>query len=194
MRWLIMVLLILMAAACTTIEIKVETPTNPDIEAISTLANLMIEGTQYAQILAERDLTPEPVLPNRLYGQITGKVCYPGTGSPSMIVYFRNTITDDLIDLEIEEYQSEYSVDLLPGEYYVYAWSPQYLVGGLYSEKVLCGNDPVCEDHNPISISVEPGELISEIDICDWGFPPNRLPLPPGTLLPGIDVLLPPRE
>lgn len=194
MRWVTLGILAVLAAACTTFEIMVEKPSTPDLEAIGTLANLMLEGTQYAQILSERGFTPEPTLPIPVTGQITGKVCYPGTSTPSLIAYFLDTITGEMFEMRIEEFQNEYIVDLTPGEYYVYAWVPQYLVGGLYSQKVLCGNSLECIDHTPVTVSLEAGTMVGGIDLCDWGLPATSLPHPTGKLLPGAEALVPPRE
>jgi hypothetical protein len=192
MRWLIIGILAVLAAACTTLEIRFESAPTPDFDAISSLANLMIEGTQYAQILSEYEKTPAPALPDPVYGKISGKVCYPGSTTPPLMVYFRNETHDDLFELKIEEYQNNYSVELLPGNYYIYAWAPQYLVGGIYSQKVLCGD--ACDDHSPILITLSAGSELDNIDLCDWGLPPESLPIPPGALLPGIDLLSPPRQ
>jgi hypothetical protein len=194
MRWLIIGILAVLAAACTTLEIRIESAPTPDYDAISSLANLMIEGTQYAQILSDYEKTPVPVLPDPVYGQISGKVCYPGTTTPPLVIYFRNITNDDLFELKIEEYQNDYSVELLPGKYYIYAWAPQYLVGGIYSKKVLCQDGSACDDHSPVITSLSAGSELDSIDLCDWGLPPESLPMPPGALLQGIDLLSPPRQ
>jgi hypothetical protein len=194
MRRLIIGILAVLAAACTTLEIRIESTPTPDFDAISSLANLMIEGTQYAQILSQYGQTPEPVLPDPVYGQISGRVCYPGTTTPPLMVYFRNITNDDVFELKIEEYQNDYSVELLPGKYYIYAWAPQYLVGGIYSQKVLCEDGSACDDHSPVLTSLSAGSMLDSIDLCDWGLPPESLPIPSGALLPGIDLLSPPRQ
>jgi hypothetical protein len=194
MRWFTMGILAVLMAACTTFEIIIEKPFTPDTEAVSTLANLMLEGTQYAQILAERGITPEPPLPTPHTGIITGRLCYPGSSTPSLSVYFLNTATDEIYDINVAEYQNEYMIELDPGIYFVYGWAPQYMVGGLYSQKVLCGEKPECTDHAPVSVILEAGAIIEEIDLCDWGLPAENLPLPPGFQLPGNKVLLTPIE
>lgn len=194
MRLFTLVIVAVLAVACTTFEIMIEKPSTPDIKAISTLANLMLEGTQYAQILAERGVTPEPSPPSSTTGQISGKVCYPGSFTPSLYTYFMNIITGEIVDLRIDEYQDKFNMDLDPGEYYVYAWVPQYLVGGLYSQKALCGQTPGCNDHTPVPVFVEAGKTIEGIDLCDWGLPAESLPLPPGAQLPGVELLTSPRE
>jgi hypothetical protein len=193
-RWLTLGVFAVLVTACTTIEIRIEKPPTPDIEAVSTLANLMLEGTQYAQILAERGVTPEPTHSIPVTGQITGKVCYPGTTTPSLITYFQNITTNEIVEMNIDEYQDEYSLELVPGEYYVYAWVPQYLVGGLYSQKVICGDQQECNDHTPVIVSLEAGTIVEEIDLCDWGLPLESLPIPQGTQLPGALVPGPFRE
>jgi hypothetical protein len=194
MRWIILIILGIIAGACTTFEVRVETPSTPNEEAIATLAYLMFEGTQYAQLLSTRDGTPMPSSSSSFIGAVSGRVCYPGPTTPAMRLFFRNHSTDELIEAIIEEYQDIYSVELPAGSYYAYAWVPQYLVGGLYSEKVICGDAPECTDHSPSMISIEAGTSIENIDICDWGFTPEDLPLPSGVELLGGELHLQPFE
>lgn len=194
MRWTIFLILGLIVGACTTLEIGVEKPSSPDEDAIATLANLMFQGTQYAQILSEQRGTPEPNLLLLETGVASGKICYPGSLSPAMSLFFRKLSDDELFEFAIDEYQEEFNINLPNGSYYAFAWVPQYLVGGLYSEKVICGDNPECSDHSPAIISVEAGESIKNIDICDWGFTQENLPLPPGTAHLDADLYLKPIE
>jgi hypothetical protein len=187
-RWFSLVIFAILAAACTTFEVMIEKPSTPDLEAVSTLASLMLEGTQYAQILAERGVTPEPALPPPTTGHIAGKLCYPGTTTPSLTMYFLNTNTNEITEIWIDEYQEEYYIELAPGDYYVFAWVPQYLVGGLFSQKAVCGDNPDCVDHTPVAVTLDAGMTIEDIDLCDWGLPAEALPLPPGTQLTGVGV------
>jgi hypothetical protein len=188
MRWITLIILGLLTAACTTFEFSIETPSSPDEDAIATLANLMFEGTQYAQILSAQGGTPEPISPLPLIGKLSGRICYPGLTSPPMTLFFRNLASEELMEVPIDEYQDKFEVDLPAGSYYVFSWAPQYLVGGLYSEMVICGDSPACTDHNPATIAVVAGASIGDVDICDWGFTPESLPLPPGVQLLGGDL------
>lgn len=192
MRWTTLLILGLLLAACTTFDVRVETPSNPNEEAIATLAHLMFEGTQYAQLLSTYDGTPEPISPTLSVSTVSGRLCYPGAIPPSMNLYFRNLSTDQLTETIIDEYEDSYNVELAPGPYYAFAWVPQYLVGGLYSEKVVCGNGPDCADHSPAIITIEAGKYITNIDICDWGFTSDDLPLPTGVQLRGGNLYLQP--
>jgi hypothetical protein len=194
MRWIILIMLGIIAGACTTFEIGLEIPNTPDEDAIATLANLMFEGTQYAQLLSMQNKTPEPSTPSPFPSTISGKVCYPGSTTPTMNLFFRNLSTNELRELIIGEYQERYQIELSAGSYYAYAWVPQYLVGGLYSEKVICGDGPECTNHNPTMIFVEAGSNVENIDICDWGFSSENLPLPPGGELLGVDSYYQPIE
>jgi hypothetical protein len=194
MRWIVLIIFGIIVGACTTLEVRLETPNNPDEEAIATLANLMFEGTQYAQLLSAQRRTPEPSKPPPSSSMVSGKVCYPGSTTPVMKLFFRNISTNELAELDIEEYQERYDVELYAGSYYAYAWVPQYLVGGLYSEKVICGDGPECTDHSPTVISIEAGTHVDNIDICDWGFTAVNLPLPPGSTLLEVDSQMMPIE
>ena len=183
-RLLVILLLALLAVACSTIEIRIETPYAPDQDAVSTLASLMIEGTQYAQILTAREGTPDPVLSSNSQALVRGEICYPGQRTPAMLVFFRDLVSDQVVELPVGEYQDNFSLELPAGTYYAYAWVPQYQVGGIYSEKVLCGDSVECADHSPARITLEPGQSLDHIDICDWSFTAENLPLPAGRTLP----------
>ena len=194
MRWTTLFILGLILAACTTFEVRIETPSSPNEEAIATLAHLMFEGTQYAQLIPTSKGTPEPNSPYFSPGIVNGKLCYPGAIPPSMILFYRNLSTDELIETMIDEYVNSYNIELAPGRYYAFAWVPQYMVGGLYSKKVVCGDGPDCVDHSPAIITIEEGTNLTNIDICDWGFTSDDLPLPAGVQLLGGNLHLQPIE
>jgi hypothetical protein len=157
----------------TNIDVRVERPTEPDRQAISTLSSLFLSITKNS-IKATQRATTVTSTPN--LGTITGNICYPGDRIPAMTAYFRNTSTDQLFEFQISENQSSYSIQLPPGSYYAYAWVPLYQVGGLYSRAVLCGLDDSCEDHNPQPFDVLAGSSVEGIHICDWVIPPDELP------------------
>lgn len=183
-RKFVIMLIALLASACSTIEVRIETPFSPDEAAVSTLASLMIEGTQYAQILASREGTPEPIFSSPSQALVRGEICYPGQRSPAMLVFFRELASDQVTELPVDEHQDNYTIELPAGTYYAFAWVPQYQVGGLYSEKVICGNFEVCTDHSPARFTLQAGQTVDHIDICDWSFTAEILPLPDHSTLP----------
>jgi hypothetical protein len=73
--------------------------------------------------------------------------------------------------------ESSYRLDgVTPGTYMVYAWLNEGNLGGTYSEAVPCGLNADCTDHSLISVTVESGQEVTDIDVCDWYGPP---PPPP---------------
>jgi hypothetical protein len=171
--------LTLLLAGCATLDIGIERTPTPDYAAIGTLAALMAEGTrsasQYEEILAEysREVTPTPST-----GMASGAICYPGDAIPAMTIYFRDTRSSQVYEIETRERQDDYAYELPPGEYYAFAWVDRYMVGGMYTYAVPCGLGEECIDHRPLPFVVPAGQTARSIDICDWVFAPEALPFP----------------
>ncbi|HLE16059.1 MAG TPA: hypothetical protein VI776_15025 [Anaerolineales bacterium] len=105
-------------------------------------------------------------------GAITGEICSPEENIPPMTVYFENVETWVLSTLPIKKGQSSYSLDLDPGQYIAYAYEKHAKAkGGLYSQAVPCGLTAGCTDHNPVVFTVDTGQTLNGIDICDWSAP-----------------------
>lgn len=124
--------------------------------------------------------TPTLILtPTNQTGEVSGSICYRTRDIPAMTAYFQKIENEDTTELSIKSGQSDYSIDLAPGEYIAFAWVADYSLGGLYSEAVPCGMRIDCEDHKAITFEVNAGETLEDIDICDWfAFnvpqPPNK--------------------
>jgi len=86
-----------------------------------------------------------------------------------MTAYFQNINTNQVIEMAIGENQPSYSIDLPPGEYIAYVWMPNFVMGGLYSEFVLCGLGADCTDHTPVPFQVESGRATNGILISATG-------------------------
>jgi hypothetical protein len=173
---------LLILAGCTTLEVRIEKTPTANQSTISTLAALMVEGTQNATLATQISLQPTP-LP--LSGIVSGQICYPSEHIPAMLAYFKDIQNNHLDQIQIMANQTTYQISLPPGEYVAYAWSPGYQVGGMYSKAVLCGLAEICTDHSPEAFSVVSGQITQAIDLCDWVIPPDQLPVPPGSQLPG---------
>jgi len=183
---LLLVFTLLFPTACGTLEVGVERTATPDRAATATVAALATENArlsaQATALAATPTSTPLPATPTPTPGPgtVTGRICYPSERIPAMTAYFQNINTSQVIEMAIEENQPSYSIDLPPGEYIAYAWLPDFALGGLYSEFVLCGQGADCTDHTPTSFQVEPGRATNGIDLCDWYGQPGDVPLPPG--------------
>ena len=119
--------------------------------------------------------TASPTLPEN---NVSGKICYPGEAIPEMVAYFEETDAETVVELPVAASQDRYEVKLAPGTYIAYAWIKDFSRGGLYSQAVSCGLGPACDDHNLLTFTVKAGELLPDIDLCDWyAF---HVPYPPG--------------
>jgi hypothetical protein len=110
---------------------------------------------------------------------VTGEICYPGESIPQMVLYFEDTNIAYLLELLVDENQLDYKVKLPPGTYIAYAWLPDFSLGGLYSRAVVCGLGTECEDHSILPFTIEEGDLVEGIDLCDWYAGPFNVPYPP---------------
>ena len=172
----------MLLSACVTLQVRIERTPTPDYEAIGTLAALMLTGTHYAARATELAI---PITPTPSTGLVSGMICYPSDRIPAMTAIFRNPDTGAIIELEVEENQDFYRLRLAPGRYYAMAWVSSYRVGGMYTYAVPCGLDEACGDHTPMAFELNAGDNLERIDLCDWVFPPEDLPLPPGYLATG---------
>ncbi len=122
-------------------------------------------------------VTPSPTPPQY---NLSGKVCFPGESIPAMTVYFQDTTSENVLELQVEAGQSQYEIKLPPGTYQAYAWLPDFSRGGLYSKAVVCGMKSGCSDHSILPFTVIQGEKLDGIDLCDWYAGPFNVPYPPG--------------
>lgn len=173
--------LLFFTTACGTLQVGIYKTPTPDSSAIATLASMMLAGTQHAQRATEINNPPTPTPP---VGFVKGRICYPSDRIPVMTAYFVNLDNKSQFELGIQAGQSEYNVEIPPGNYYAYAWVSDYKVGGMYSQYVACGMTESCTDHTPASFVVTAGTTVGNIDLCDWGILPAALPVPPGFKLP----------
>jgi len=183
---LLLVFTLLFPTACGTLEVGVERTATPDRAATATVAALATENArlsaQATALAATPTSTPLPATPTPTPGPgtVTGRICFPSERIPAMTAYFQNINTSQVIKMAIGENQPSYGIDLPPGEYIAYVWLPDFVLGGLYSEFVLCGQGADCTDHTPVPFQVEPGRATNGIDLCDWYGQPGDVPRPPG--------------
>jgi hypothetical protein len=182
----LLVFTLLFPTACGTLEVGVERTATPDQAATATVAALATENArlsaQATMLASTPTSTPFPATPTPTpgLGTVTGRICFPSERIPAMTAYFQNTNTNQVIEMAVGENQPSYSIDLPPGEYIAYVWMPDFVMGGLYSEFVLCGLGADCTDHTPVPFQVESGRATNGIDLCDWYGQPGDVPIPPG--------------
>jgi hypothetical protein len=181
----LILLLMLALAGCLTLEVGIERTPTPDLYAVGTLASLYAEGTRQAFQATQIAL---PFTPTPSFAVIQGRLCYPAQEVPAMSVYFYSPTAENLLELQTTQGQQSYGIEVPPGDYYVYAWVARYQVGGIYTRAVPCGLDEFCTDHTPLLVEASPGRVRQSIDVCDWVYPREELPGPPGQFLPDEEM------
>jgi uncharacterized protein YraI len=114
--------------------------------------------------------TITPTSPVMAAGTVSGNICLPEeTATTSMVLYFDEVTTGELIMLPLQVNQTSYRVSLPVGTYVAYVWANKGTAGGGYTEAVVCGlDDPTCTDHDLRPFRVQAGTRTSNIHICDW--------------------------
>lgn len=138
--------------------------------------------------------TPNPTLTaaptsTPLLENVKGRICYPGSSIPPMVLYFEETEDSQVFEMPIAESQQEYAIKIPAGTYISYAWLTDFSHGGIYSRAVACGLGTNCDDHSVLPFEVSEKVILERIDICDWFAGPFNVPYPPGkepTELTGI--------
>ncbi len=120
----------------------------------------------------------KPTQPPPQPGSISGKLCYPSSYIPPMTIYAVDQQANKWFKTQSKgPADASYSLDnIAPGTYLVYAWLDEGQMGGSYSQAVPCGLDVKCTDHSLIPVVVQPGQQVTNIDVCDWYGP---IPPPP---------------
>jgi hypothetical protein len=120
----------------------------------------------------------QSVQPSAVPGSISGKLCYPGDGIPPMTIYAVDQASGKSFKKQTSKPdETSYRLDgVTPGTYVLYAWLNDGKLGGTYSEAVPCGLDASCADHSLIQVTVEEGQDVTDIDVCDWYGPPPPAP------------------
>jgi hypothetical protein len=92
------------------------------------------------------------------HGTVTGEIGYPSEFNPPMTLYFERIDNGAIIQFSIPENHMNYSVLLPNGNYYAYAWAPNYNLEGAF----------VSDDGKLKAFTVEGGKTTSGIRITDW--------------------------
>jgi hypothetical protein len=116
-------------------------------------------------------------------GGFAGKIGYPAESNPPMrIVAFRKGNFNEYYSIVTTQGQNEYSMSLPGGAYYIVAYTlgGNGFPGGLsgaYTNAVICGLAPGCNDHSLAEVHVSPMVvLVIDANIYDWYVPDGIIP------------------
>lgn len=109
-------------------------------------------------------------------GTIEGSLSFPSEGIPAGMVVCAETLEGTVVECTnkriadpIYTYGQGFKLEVPPGEYYVYAQTPELEdYKAYYNEFVVCGLSTECESHELISVEVESGSTTSNVDPQDW--------------------------
>lgn len=155
--------LILPLAACNRPSSQVQPPA-PELPTLvaATLAALTPLPTATLEPTATSAAPPTPSV-----GQISGKVCYHDPGVVRVNLYFQGQLAPDRpLVITLDHPVENYSVELAPGAYTVYAWPPDYTVGAIPTAG--------------LTVNLLPGANLTGVDLCDFSQGPFGVPYPPG--------------
>ena len=103
-----------------------------------------------------------------------------------MILYLQDTATGALTELNIPQNQTQYILEVPPGEYHAYALTVGTELAGVYSQAVRCGLNAACTNHRSLPFQVQSGQTTKRIDLCDWYNPPGLVSTNPNSATAGV--------
>ena len=118
-------------------------------------------------------------------GDVVLGLCFPSEMIPPMTVYLENVNTQEVTVVPTVENQPPMILAVPEGTYVAYAWLPDFVYGGTYSQAVPCGLRVACTDHSLIEFQVVAGQTTNGVEVCDWYGSASDIPFPPG-----VDLLL----
>jgi hypothetical protein len=113
-------------------------------------------------------------------GQAWGEICYPEETIPEMTIYFQETNTQGTLEFTVAVGQDSYQLDIPAGVYVAFAWLPNNVAGGGYTQFVRCNpNISSCTDHALVPFLVQDNHVVVDVDICDWDTDKIEFPILP---------------
>ena len=108
---------------------------------------------------------------------VSGRITFPGSSLPATVTYLRNLDGDALHQLALKRGETEFSIDVQPGRYWVFVRPDEPGLTGLYgghTQYSLCrrasasGAATACEDHALAEVVVQPGGGVTRVEVDDW--------------------------
>ncbi|NWF64655.1 MAG: hypothetical protein HXY38_10150 [Chloroflexi bacterium] len=139
----------------------VELIVQPTLQALTLQA---LEGTPAAQT------TPTLESLTSQTGSISGRLSYPSSGIPPLLVVAFNVNTSDYYWIQTAQDQPTYQMNgLPPGAYHVVAYAlPDGKLAGRYDQFYVCGLAQGCNDDNWVDVQVQAGVVTPNVDPGNW--------------------------
>ena len=111
---------------------------------------------------------------------VTGRISFPGRSMPAAVVYLRNLDSQALHQLALKRGESDFSIEVPPGRYWVFMRPDEPGLTELYGAHTqfsLCrrpgdSETPTeCEDHALAEVVVRPGGETTGVEVNDWLLP-----------------------
>jgi hypothetical protein len=112
-------------------------------------------------------------------GLITGDLSFPSEQIPALTIIATRIDNgkNTYYSIQTADGQSSYALRVDPGVYNVVAYAGDFAGG--YSEYVICGLGINCGDHDLLPVSVQAGDMLSDINPGDWYAPVGTFPMRP---------------
>jgi len=121
-----------------------------------------------------------PYPPSYRSGIISGQLGYPSEFIPPLRVVAFNSTDGTYSWVDTLQNQQYYEIKgLTPGDYRVVAYYRGYNMAGGYTNFVLCGFAPGCNDHSLKSVHIDAGTSAANINPSDWYAPDGTFPPDP---------------
>ncbi len=135
-------------------------------------------------VVATADALAGRVQPTASTGTVMGRMCYPSSGIPPMVIFAQEITTGAILQLPHADSTQYVFANIPAGDYVFFAYTRiaepgGSELGGAYTAFVTCGQTADCQDHTLLTVHVEAGQTVGGVDICDWYLPPGNDIIPP---------------
>jgi hypothetical protein len=130
-------------------------------------------GSLQKDVQYDNDTVVQPVGSpnvNATTGTLEGTVSFPSEGIPADMEVCATNQGNQQETCTQPQLSTKYSLKVPPGSYQVFArsksFNPNYKA--YYSQFVTCGLKASCPSHDPITVAVEAGKIVTGVDPQDW--------------------------
>jgi hypothetical protein len=171
----------LIIALCLAAPAQAKTPKQVgQLPAVNSQNTVVNTGRQSHTSVIRTNLPSRPVQDTQ-HGVIEGSLGYPSESIPPLKICAENLVTQiqHCTEAHIKGVKYRhgvgYWIEVPPGTYHVFASDTEK--DAYFSSAVQCGLKLGCNNHEPIAVTVSPGQTITSIDPTDW-YNPSTYGLP----------------